>query len=126
MAPICHAARDGRRARAASCGTEFTDMIDSFVGDLPQLKRLTPGKPATRLIGCAYVASALKVIGSLIVGRPAELRAANVATAVFLTCLQILAEEAGSTTTPNADLAPKATTASQRCARATCWSRGIS
>ncbi|HWE32948.1 MAG TPA: hypothetical protein VG410_05640 [Solirubrobacteraceae bacterium] len=117
IAPICKVAADRRGARAAACNDgSFTEMLDTFVGDLPQLARLTPGKPETRLMGCVFLAFSAKVqLGELV---PALKEQANsVATAVLLTCVEILAAEAGPTTHPKTDLAAVASVAAQRCGR---------
>jgi len=118
IAPICQGAEDRRTVRAAACADgSFTDLLDTFVSDQPKLAHLTPGKPATRLIGCAFLASTIKGVAVLIVRHAVKEQADGFAAAVFLTCVGLLAEEAGSTTQPSADLAPAASIAAQRCGR---------
>jgi hypothetical protein len=119
VGPICKATADRRTVRAAACDDgSFTQMLDALVNDQPQFAHLTPGKPATRLIGCAFLASTVKGVATLILGRhPVEEQADGFTAAVFLTCVGLLAEEAGSTTQPSADVAPAASIAAQRCGR---------
>jgi hypothetical protein len=125
IAPICKRAADRPAARAAAArGTaraatcndgSFTQLIDGLVDEEPLLAHLTPGKPETRLMGCVFIAAFLgkfnRALGGLQEG------ADSITAAVFLTCLGILAQEAGSTAHPGADTTPAASIAAQRCAR---------
>jgi hypothetical protein len=61
IAPVCKAAGDRRTARAATCADgSFTQLLDGLVDEQPELARLTPGKPETRLMGCVVLASMLQ------------------------------------------------------------------